>query len=53
MDIVVANVTVEIGELAYAVSTNPKGFEGLGFDKPSNADRNRETAVEIHQIRRP
>ena len=37
MDIVVANVTVEMGELASAVSTTPTGLEGLGFDRPSYA----------------
>ncbi|HLW80105.1 MAG TPA: hypothetical protein VKU44_10965, partial [Terriglobia bacterium] len=38
IDIVVANVTVEMGELASAVSTTPTGLEGLGFDKPPYAD---------------
>ncbi len=34
MDIVVANVTVELGELSSAVSTTASGLEGLNFDKP-------------------
>ena len=35
MDIVVANVTVEMGELQSAVRVTPTGLETLGFDKPS------------------
>jgi hypothetical protein len=46
MDIVVANVTVEMGELAYAVSATPTGLEGLGFDKPPYADRKRDAVVD-------
>ena len=38
MDIVVANVTVEMGELEPAVSATPTGLEGLGLDKPSYAE---------------
>ena len=34
MDIVVANVTVELSELSAAVSTTATGLEGLNFDKP-------------------
>jgi len=34
MDIVVANVTVELGTLASAVATTATGLEGLSFDKP-------------------
>ncbi len=37
MDIVVANVTVELGELSSAVSTTATGLEGLSFDKPAYA----------------
>jgi len=44
IDIVVANVTVELGELAPAVSTTPTGLEGRGFDKPPYADRKRDSA---------
>jgi hypothetical protein len=39
MDIVVANVTVELGELGSAVSTTATGLEGLNFDKPSYAGK--------------
>jgi len=46
MDIVVANVTVEMGELASAVSTTPTGLEGLDFDKPPYADRKRDSVVD-------
>ena len=35
LDIVVANVTVEMGELRSAVNVTPTGLEGLSFDKPS------------------
>jgi hypothetical protein len=37
MDIVVANVTVEMGELSSAVGTTATGLEGLSFDKPAYA----------------
>jgi len=37
MDIVVANVTVELGELASAVSTTATGLEGLRLDRPAYA----------------
>ena len=37
-DIVVANVTVEMGELEPAVSATPTGLEGLGLDKPPYAE---------------
>ncbi len=35
IDIVVANVTVEMGELRGAMQVTPTGLEGLTFDKPS------------------
>ncbi len=35
MDIVVANVTVEMGELRSAVNVTPTGLESTSFDKPS------------------
>ena len=38
LDIVVANTTVELGELASAVSTTPNGLEGQSFDAPPYAD---------------
>jgi hypothetical protein len=37
MDIVVANVTVELGELRWAVSTTATGLEGLNLQKPAYA----------------
>jgi hypothetical protein len=37
MDIVVANVTVELGELQWAVSTTATGLEGLNLEKPAYA----------------
>ncbi len=39
MDIVVANVTVELGTLDQAVSTSATGLEGLSFDKPAYAGK--------------
>ena len=35
IDIVVANTTVEMGELRYAMNSTPTGLESLTFDKPS------------------
>jgi len=46
MAIVVANVTVEMGELASAVSTTPTGLEGLGFERPPYSDRKRDSVVD-------
>jgi hypothetical protein len=40
LDIVVGNTTVEMGELASAVSTTPTGLEGLDFDAPPYARPN-------------
>jgi phospholipase B-like protein len=37
LDIVVANTTVEMGELSSAVATTPTGLEGLDFDAPPYA----------------
>ena len=37
LDIVVANTTVEMGELSSAVSTTPTGLEGLSFNAPDYA----------------
>jgi hypothetical protein len=39
LDIVVANTTVEMGELPSAVATTPTGLEGLNFDTPPYARR--------------
>jgi hypothetical protein len=46
MDIVVANVTVEMGELGSAVSTTPTGLEGLGLDKPPYAGPKRDSVTD-------
>jgi len=46
MDIVVANVTVEMGELSSAVSTTATGLEGLNFDKPGYAAPKRDSVVD-------
>jgi len=46
MDIVVVNTTVELGELASAVSTTPTGLEGHAFDKPPYAGPKRDSAVD-------
>ncbi len=43
LDIVVANTTVEMGELANAVSTTPTGLEGLSFDAPPYAEHKRDS----------
>jgi Phospholipase B len=44
LDIVVANTTVEMGELAPAVSATPTGLEGLNLDAPPYSDRRRDSA---------
>ncbi len=46
VDIVVANVTVEMGELRSAMPMTPTGLEGLSFDKPPYAERKPDTAVD-------
>jgi Phospholipase B len=43
LDIVVANTTVEMGELASAVSATPTGLEGLSLDAPPYSDRKRDS----------
>ncbi|MGA8089621.1 MAG: C45 family autoproteolytic acyltransferase/hydrolase [Terracidiphilus sp.] len=43
LDIAVANTTVEMGELASAVSATPTGLEGMSFDAPPYSDRKRDT----------
>ncbi len=45
MDIVVGNVTVELGTLASAVDTTATGLEGLSFDKPAYAGGKRDSVV--------
>jgi len=46
LDIVVANTTVEMGELDSAVSNTPTGLEGLTFDAPPYADRKRDSVLD-------
>ena len=46
LDIVVANTTVEMGELARAVSTTPTGLEGLSFDAPAYAYRKPDSVLD-------
>jgi hypothetical protein len=46
LDIVVANTTIEMGELASAVSTTATGLEGLTFDPPPYADRQRDSVLD-------
>ena len=43
LDIAVANTTVEMGELASAVSATPTGLEGMSFDTPPYSDRRRDS----------
>ena len=46
MDIVVANVTVELSTLAAAVGATATGLEGLSFDKPAYAGGKRDRLVD-------
>ena len=46
MDIVVANVTVELGELSAAVSTTATGLEGLSLERPAYAGANRDSVLD-------
>lgn len=43
LDIAVANTTVEMGELSFAVSATPTGLEGLNLDAPPYSDRKRDS----------
>src|SRR5205085_9797495 len=45
VDIVVANVTVEMGELRSAMSTTPTGLEGLKFESPAYYDKKRDVPI--------
>ncbi len=45
IDVVVANVTIEMSELAGAVSATPTGLEGLGLQKPPYANEKRDSVV--------
>ena len=46
LDVVVANTTVEMGELASAVTTTPTGLEGISFDAPSYAGGKRGSVLD-------
>jgi hypothetical protein len=46
LDVVVANTTVELGELAPAVKATPTGLEGLSFDAPPYAAHKRDSAMD-------
>ena len=46
LDIVVANTTVELGELSEAMPVTPTGLEGLHLDAPSYFDRKRAAAMD-------
>jgi hypothetical protein len=45
IDVVVANTTVEMGELGGALSTTPTGLEGLGLDAPPYANGKRDSVT--------
>jgi Phospholipase B len=46
LDIVVANTTIEMGELSSAVSTMPTGLEGLNLEAPPYAGGKRNSALD-------
>lgn len=46
LDVAVANTTVEMGELASAVSATPTGLEGMSFDAPPYSNRKRDSVKE-------
>jgi hypothetical protein len=46
VDIVVANTTVELGELQSAMRLTPTGLEGLPLDAPSYFDRKRDSVMD-------
>ena len=46
VDIVVANTTVELGELQGAMPMTPTGLEGLHLDAPPYFDRKRDSVLE-------
>lgn len=45
IDIVVANVTVELSELRAAMTTTPTGLEGLKFESPAYFDKKRDAGI--------
>jgi len=46
IDIVVANTTVEMGELGGALSTTPTGLEGLGLEAPPYANGKHDSVTD-------
>ena len=46
VDVVVANVTVEMGELSSAVATTATGLEGLDLDKPPYTKSKRDSVTD-------
>jgi hypothetical protein len=46
VDVVVANVTVELGELRGAMSATPTGLEGLHFDPPAYFEKKRDSVMD-------
>ncbi|HTZ81751.1 MAG TPA: C45 family peptidase [Candidatus Acidoferrales bacterium] len=46
IDIVVANTTVEMGELGGALSTTPTGLEGLGLETPPYANGKHDSVTD-------
>jgi hypothetical protein len=48
IDIVVANTTVEMGELRWALNMTPTGLEGLRFDPPGYAKQPKKDAATDH-----
>jgi hypothetical protein len=46
VDVVVANVTVELGELRGALSVTPTGLEGLHFDPPAYFEKKRDSVMD-------
>ena len=52
MDIVVANTTVELGELRSAMNSTPTGLESLTFDKPAYAREGRFRDGSLQRLRR-
>ena len=45
IDLVVANVTVEMGELRSAMQVTPTGLEELNFNQPSYFDKKRDVSI--------
>lgn len=46
IDILVSNVTVEMGELSAAMHTTPTGLEGLRFDRPGYFGRKKDSVMD-------